>query len=353
MHPRAPEPDREFTVQQAIEMCTTAISTYRINRRQLVEVYKALNQMGDQWQPKCERDSRTGVLRIRFGAYDIGDDGKFLAAGIITDTNPYAPFYNFRLLDSSGNVPGPGTAASAVQNKMAYFMDETRNAALVLSQLLPQLGTIAPTLGVDPTPLTKLRHRLAPFPYVPVRNQTTEIKEAFRAIGPSNVAIGPATIRTDDVPGFTPASRDKEIADDEPFFVDAKVALEHLLQAHWRAARALTGEFKESDGNMSGAPNPHGLLWLVERAKNVSPLHRALYGISLVVVVLIIVFGVIGDWKWALFGGVSILVVTILWNIVGSPRSHHANFAKWIVVGAFGVFVAMALVKLGVVLFAH
>src|SRR5689334_3152769 len=118
---------------------------------------------------------------------------------------------------------------------MYYFMEEIRKSALMLSELLPQLANVAPKLGLDPKPLTQLRHRLPPFPYVPVRNCT--ISGHFE-MGDGLPSEGPTTVKTDQSPDFTPAAREKALADDEPYFVEARVTLEHLTQAYWRAEQA-------------------------------------------------------------------------------------------------------------------
>jgi hypothetical protein len=270
------ERDRTVTFPEAIMICNEAIATYRANRDQLVRTYAELNAIGGRWEPRCQRDTGKGGMRWR----GIVIQGQ--GSGVLTETNPFAPFRDVRLLDSSGNAPNPSTPVYAIQQKMAYFMEEIRRSAMALSYLLPQLATAAPDLGIDPTPLTQLRHRLANFPFVPVRSRKHEIPTEF----------GNVVTKTDEPANFSPAERERALAEDEPFFAGAKVALEHILQAYMRVRRAVA---EEKQDPMARAPSAASLLDRVERAKNLSPLHKALYGISLVVAVLIVVFWFIGD----------------------------------------------------------
>lgn len=247
-----------------------AIGALRINRQQLVAAYVELNAMGGTWKPECKHGKGAGALGVRFGIVDMSADGKFAGVGIVRDRQPYAPFRDFRLLDPSGNPAVPGTPAFTIQQKMAHLMNEIRRSALILSELLPQLATVAPNLEIDPTPLTQLRHRLPPFPYVPVREQT--MVGDFQMADGSPVD-GPVTIKTDGAPDFTPAVRDKALADDEPFFAAARVTLEHLAQAYHRT-RQVGAEPVERREDTGKAPDADRLLNRDEWAKNVSPLLR-------------------------------------------------------------------------------
>jgi hypothetical protein len=103
---------------------------------------------------------------------------------------------------------------------------------------------------------------------------------------------------------------------------------------------------------MAKAPNVNGLLDRVRQGQHASPLHRALYGISLVVCLLLVVgFGFAGRWQWALFGGLALIAATILWYVFDAPKGRHAEVTKWFVVGAFGIMLVLLLVKLAFVLF--
>jgi hypothetical protein len=111
---------------------------------------------------------------------------------------------------------------------------------------------------------------------------------------------------------------------------------------------------KRADEPPKLSPDVADLLDRVREGRDTSPLHKALYGISLVVCVLIVVFWLIGSWQWALFGGITIISAAILWwLLVERSDSQHANIAKWFVVIAFGVVLLLLLAKLASALFAQ
>src|SRR5258708_38154813 len=99
------------------------------------------------------------------------------------------------------------------------------------------------------------------------------------------------------------------------------------------------------DSEQPGMPLQGLLLDRVARGKDTSPLHRALYGISLVVCVLLVLYlSFMRNWQWALFGGVTLISATVFWRLFDAPKSRHVNTANWVVIIAFSASMAMLLV---------
>jgi hypothetical protein len=161
-------------------------------------------------------------------------DGQFSGPGVIRDNNPYGEFRDFRLIDASDNRAQPNTEVYGIQNRLRYHMDEVRKAGGTLLTLLPQIEIVSRSVGVDPSPLTRMRHRLPPFPYVPVRTQTTEMP----------TTAGPVLTLASTSMDFSPDHRDASVEEDISFVSAALVTLEHVVQAIWLVRHTTAGEPK-------------------------------------------------------------------------------------------------------------
>jgi len=128
------------------------------------------------------------------------------------------------VLDPHGEPAPAGSPAFKIQQRMQYYMEQIRTAAGCLAGWLPPIEAIAPNFNIDPTPLTRLRHRLPAFPFVPVRGKTTS----------APTTLGDVVVE-ETIPDYSPDDRARIVGEDEPFLSAALVTLEHLVQANWRA----------------------------------------------------------------------------------------------------------------------
>jgi hypothetical protein len=216
------------SLPEAIRKCGEAITAYRINRPNLLSVYEELlNSEGGPWEATCKRDVTDGAISFKGTVFEILPDGLVRGQGISHDSDPHAPFRDFKLIDSSGASAPTDSPVFLLQRKLQYFMEQVRIAASTMAALLPMLETLAPQFGIDPSPLTQLRHRIPELPYIPVRKKRIE----------ATATTGELVKLESGNPRFSIAERDREVAEDAPFLSSALMALEHLLQAHWRMTR--------------------------------------------------------------------------------------------------------------------
>jgi hypothetical protein len=227
------------SLPEAIRKCGEAITAYRINRPELLSVYEELlNAEGGPWEATCKRDVTDGAISFKGTVFDISPEGLVRGQGIAHDNDPHAPFRDFKLIDSSGAPAPKDSPVFLLQRKLQYFMEQVRVAVGTMAALLPMLETLAPQFGIDPSPLTQLRHRLPELPYIPVRKKRIE----------ATATTGESVKLESGNPRFSIAERDRQVAEDAPFLSSALMSLEHLLQAHWRVTRMVAQQKSKSEG---------------------------------------------------------------------------------------------------------
>ncbi|MDB5289795.1 MAG: hypothetical protein JWL69_1036 [Phycisphaerales bacterium] len=336
--------NRQFA--DSIGTCAEAITAYRLNRSELVRTYQDLQNVdGGPWRAKCGRKTLNGDISIKGRAIDLTSDGMLSGPAVAKDKNPYAPLLDFKLIDLLGNAPANGTPPFKIQQRMLHFMEEIRVAAQSLVTLLPQLETVAPTLGVDPVALTQLRHRLPGFPYIPVREQATDL----------TTSEGSAMKFQSAPPGFTTAEREKVVAEDGPFLDRAMVALDHLHQAHWRMQQSTSTKETRSVAQpmADNAANGSRVNWLYQIVKEgrKTAIGKLAYGLLLLgtsAAFIALVFRY--NFKYAFFSMVAIIplagvVLTLSWAQEHGKKDARPFYLAFLVIClmAFTVIVGLSI----------